>query len=159
MRRVLCGVLFLGVACGHEPTAPVARASFTTDKILYVATASGTVYTRYTVTVVARYANEGEVPIQLGTCNVGSTQPVYSVRLVGDTTDNSAFNPNWGCVGGSPALTVAPGDVRTDTLELVAPNSWTSAGVPMGVFNGQVQISYASTATAASNVFIIQLPQ
>jgi hypothetical protein len=159
MRRVLSGVLFLGVACGHEPTAPVARASFTTDKILYVATVNGTLYTRYTVTVIARYANEGVVPIQLGTCNVGATQPIYSVRLVGDTTDNSAFNPWWGCVGGAPPLTIAPGQVRTDTLELLAPNGWTSAGVPMGVFDGQVQISYASTATAASNVFTIQLPQ
>jgi len=166
MRRLLCGLLLL-TACARDVTAPVGKASFTTDKSLYVATANGSApYIRYTVTVIARYANESGTPIYLAPC------PLYAVQLAGGATGTSAFNPGYfsGC-GLIPPITVGPNAVRTDTLELSGPTGWSTAGVPLGMLNGPMQIVYyASTCNSlygcpvpavneVSSVFTIQLPQ
>ncbi len=168
--RTILATLFIVAGCHQELTAPVQRSSLRTDKIAYVATSIGTApYNRYIVSVITRFENSGDVPIYLETC-FGKAPPIYSVRLVSDSTSESAFNPVWGCVGASP-LTVAPGETRVDTLQLGAPNAWSSAGVPHGTLNGQLRIAYWGSTLCSSplmscaltpqesNAISIQIPQ
>jgi hypothetical protein len=171
---LLALTLLTSVEGCREPTAPMTPTSgtgnFTTDKSLYVASASGTApYVRYAVTVIARYTNAAGVPIYIESC--GGGLPAYSVRLVGDSIHESAFDPIWACVGGVPALTVAPGEIRVDTLVLQGPSVMSSDGTPQGMLTGQMQIFYPAgvpcgsgppclvPVVQTSTVFTIQLPQ
>lgn len=157
---------FFCLGCGPQTTEPVVKATLTTDRSTYVATSVGSApNSHYTVRVVARYANQGSAPIYLATC------VLYSVNVLGDSSVASAYNPVFFGCGVDPPAQLAPGQTRTDTLQLIAPNSWTSTGSPIGVFSGPVYLEYNAytcnsvtvacavpAASASSNVFVIQTP-
>jgi hypothetical protein len=120
--------------------------ALTTDRPEYVARyvgGSGTL-SSYGFTVVARFENPTDSTIYLQRCNRGRPGPIYYVALVNaPRSSESAYLPNWACVGPDIQFAVAPGAVRFDTLELLGPNAWNGyTGQPLGIFEGIMRIGY-----------------
>ncbi len=160
------------LACGREPTRPGLRANLTSDRTSYIATSSGTgAASNYIFTVIARYANESDVTIYLPKCTASDLHPIVGVEAVaGDVEPPPSALPG-ACTGTAP-FSIAPGEVRTDTLSLVVPGA---PAVGNGVYAGPPQIRaeffyIASTCSdggtcpvpfeaRTSNVVTIQMPQ
>jgi hypothetical protein len=165
--------LCVGTACSHVPTAPAVRASLQSDRSSYVASLAGTGGGRYFgFSVIARYANESGAPIYLLRCLATDAHPMVGVQAVAESAEPPAFDPPGACVATS-SLEIAPGGVRTDTLNLEAPVTVdTSTGIYTGAQQLHVEFFYlASTCSSGwpscptpfeartSNVVTLQIAQ
>ncbi len=142
--------------------------SFTTDSAVYTPTASGTApFIQYSFTVVARYANIGTAPIALQ--NTCGPKPTWNIVGAGNNVGVSPYDPGTLCLVQSPALIVAPGAVRVDTIHFQGPTSTSADGTPFAPLYGQFQIVYRAGAgcdalstpcvAQGSSVFAVRLPQ
>lgn len=98
---------------------------FQTDQREYVASLeSSDSWPRYTFTVIAHFKNNSDQTIYLDRCYGDSPQPIYSVNLMNkESSERSAYNGAWACVGHNNPIAVKSGAVRTDTLQITGPNS------------------------------------
>lgn len=142
--------------------------SFTTDSAVYSATARGSApFIQYSFTVIARYANTGTTPVTL--LNGCGPHPTWNIWGVGNNVGNSPYDPGSLCLVPTPALTVAPGAVRFDTIQFSGPTTTSADGTPFGPLYGQFRITYRAgtgcntvsppCVRQPSNVFAIRIPQ
>jgi hypothetical protein len=142
--------------------------TFTTDSAVYTPAASGTApFIQYAFTVIARYANTGTTPIALQ--NSCGPHPIWNIVGAGNNVGVSPYDPGTLCLVQSPALIVAPGAVRVDTIHFQGPTSTSADGTPFGPLYGQFQIVYRAGAgcnaflspcvAEGSSVFAVSLPQ
>jgi len=72
--------------------------------------------------LVTEYTNPTSDSLFLDNCNPDGTRPVFGVLASsGDVDTESAFDPVWACGGHDQQLAIAPGETRTDTLEMMGP--------------------------------------
>jgi hypothetical protein len=119
----------------------------TTDRTSYEATyvdGEGA-WTRYSVDVVVRTVNVGRSPLYISSCSASPASPVFGVVQVsgnGEGGAHSAFSPVWACPG-FPPIQLAPGEIRLDTLRLMAPNGVNGiTGQVMGSLEGTKKIGW-----------------
>lgn len=139
------------LSCADDPIAPdIARHGepIQTDATLYVAEPVVEGSRSYAFTVVAEFTNQTDRTIYLDRCFPDTPYPIFGVRLIGASDpmdEGSAFDPYWGCVGGSHQFEVLAGQSRTDTLRLRAPNAVDGrTGEILGVLEGRVRLVYGA---------------
>ncbi len=183
-------VLTLLVGCASEPapsqsgpdTPPPAEVrdpiptdgSLETDRATYTASCQGEGYRKScTVTLLLTYTNQTDAPVYFDLCYPEDTSPIYGVGAL--TQEESAYNPNWACVGHNKFIEVRPEEQRVDTLVISGPNAWDGAtGEPFGLLGGRMQLGYSASSCSSdldpfgpcdlppgattSNVFTVTLP-
>ena len=139
------------IACGASvPTSGDVTAdqegqvTLRTDRAAYQATlAEGEgSYGRYAVTLAAQLSNGLSVPLYLQRCYPDTAYPIYGVVST-EEGRTAAYDPVWACVGHGRSIVVSPGEIRTDTLQVLGPNSWDGhTNVPVGDLAGRFRLSY-----------------
>ena len=147
-------------------TVPHVTWSLTTDKSVYLATASGSTQPIfYNFTVITRYTNNDTLPVFLG--HVGQFVS-WNIVGAGNNVGVAMYDPQSLDAVPTPIVTVAPGAVRVDTIQFIGPHFAGADGTPFGTPYGQFRITFrAGTGCPnysspcirqASNVFAVQTP-
>ncbi len=154
-------VMFRGVTCSWllactQPMelppdlGPVPDGALMTDATGYVAQQiAGTAQpTEYRFTVITRFENRSAAPVYLGRCYPTSPQPVYGITAADGSAIESAYDPNWACVGHDHQFEILPGAVRVDTFLVQGPNGFDentqrALGVTGGVFRLSLSVASA----------------
>lgn len=124
-------VIYTGALACAGPTevsnlGPVPDGSLMTDATGYVARqiAGSAQPVQYQFTVVSRFQNRSDAPVYLARCYPTSPQPTYSIGAADGADIESAYNPNWACVGHDKQFEILPGAVRVDTFLVQGPNTF-----------------------------------
>lgn len=129
----------------NEDSTRTANLSLQTNQTEYIADLkTSSPWPVYGFTLIAKFKNITNQTIYLNRCYPDSNQPIYGVELLsGDSSARSAYNTFWACVGHNNPITVKPGAVRTDTLEIRGPNSGShGANKGDGVTEGKFRLIY-----------------
>ena len=173
MRVVVCSTM---LACTtttdlSRDLGPVPDGSLTTDATGYLAEPIvGTVRPlQYQFKLITRFENRSRSPVFLGRCYPNSPQPIYSIVSADGSALESAYNPNWACVGHDSQFQLLPGAVRVDTFTLQGPNVFDpskqqAVGATSGMFRLALSVRSApgDGAPAApgslgmSNAFVVR---
>ena len=146
---------------------PPAKWSFTTDKSVYLATASGSTQPIfYSFSIITRYTNNDTVPVFLG--HVGQFVS-WNIVGAGNNVGVAMYDPQSLDAVPTPIVTVAPGAARVDTIQFTGPHFAGADGTPFGTPYGQFRILFRAGAGCpnysapcirqASTVFAVQTPQ
>jgi hypothetical protein len=137
-------LLGLGLTPGHWTDRTQLPSPLRIDRTEYVATpAEGEAQARrYGFTLIARYENRTRGVLYLARCNPRDSSPIYGIEPV-DSTQESAYDEAWACVGHDYPITVAPGAIRVDTLRIAGPNaSDYKTNAPLGILEGEFRLMY-----------------
>ncbi|HEY9225632.1 MAG TPA: hypothetical protein VIP11_03225 [Gemmatimonadaceae bacterium] len=146
------GVIF-GASCNDLGPRIAGDGLLVTDSVRYTATAVNA--NQVTLKIVTRYRNPSDTAVELSRCFPDTPYPIYYVELIAPSSSEGAgYNPAWGCVGHNNEIVVAPHAVRTDTITLNGPTSF-SGGRFYGVLAGTFRLYYGSQGSSS---FTIQLP-
>lgn len=114
----------------------------TTDRSAYAADCTGDRHVRCTFTVEATYHNRTEAPVYFHRCYPDSEYPIFDVHTLARAAE-SAYSPNWACVGHDDHIKVDPGETRVDVLEVTGPNNFDGVtGEPFGITEGVFRLIY-----------------
>jgi hypothetical protein len=108
----------VGLSCTSALAPDLARddSPVQTDALVYTLTRQGDAWRAY---VLATYRNTTGAPVSFARCGPGDTLPMYGVRRTGpDSTTTLFLDWAWGCVGGVPTGTIAPGEAVTVRVSL-----------------------------------------
>ncbi len=115
-----------------------------TDRAEYVATPveGGGQAGRYAFTLIARYENQTGSVLYFRHCNPRDPSPFYGVESL-DSTQGSAYDEVWACVGHDYPIKLARGATRVDTLRIEGPNQWDGKTyAPLGILEGEFRLVY-----------------
>lgn len=102
----------------------------------------------YGFTIIARYENTTADTLYLPRCHPRDRTPEYGVEVVDDTTEDSAYDPVWACVGHNYPIVVAPHAARVDALWIEGPNAFDGRTyAPMGRLEGEFRLIYTVSTT------------
>ena len=140
--KSLCFLGFSLLLCACAPNTDIneevpenpADFDLRTDQTTYLAKSNSFLLT-------AELENTTGETLYLGLCFPDDTHPIYSVTLADEEDGESAWNPNWGCVGHGESIALEPGATRTDTYELIGPTS-SKDGQPLGEMKGLFRLGY-----------------
>ncbi len=143
--RLLLLLMVAALGC-EDVTGPERGAEpIQTDALHYLASyvnGEGT-YRQYGFTVVAVFRNTTDQTLYLGRCFPDSPGPLYGVTLADGSGGEVGYNPGWACVGHDRQFAIAPGEARTDTLQVEGPNSWDGhTGQAFGQLEGRFRLFY-----------------
>ena len=153
------------IACGASvPTSGDVTAdqegqvTLRTDRAAYQATLVGGEgsYGPYALTLAAQLSNGLSVPLYLQRCYPDTPYPIYGIVST-EEGRIAAYDPVWACVGHGHPIVVSPGRIRTDSLQVLGPNSSDGqTNMPFGDLIGRFRLSYLiGTCRAVSSC---QLP-
>lgn len=170
------GICTWALACSaptevRQDLGPVPDGSLMTDATGYVARQiAGTAQpVQYQFTVITRFQNRSSAPVYLGRCYPTSAQPKYGIGAADGAAVESAYNPNWACVGHDNQFEILPGAVRIDTFLVQGPNSFDvikqqAIGATDGVFQLFLAVASAPgdgappapSSLGMSNAFVVR---
>lgn len=126
-RRTTTLFMALGIVACSDSTSPPAspptprNPSLQTDRLEYVLTEFPFVWE---TELVVTYENKNPRTVYLPGClPEGTVEPQYDFVRAEPDTGRVFFTKAWACVGGVPALPIAPGTARVDTVVFVSSDS------------------------------------
>jgi hypothetical protein len=132
-------ILLSALGCGSNTDPLPGHGVLETNATSYVASPLPTGAFDFDVPVVVTLRNTSEELIRVSRCLATANHPPYFLEAT--SGGQVAWSPTYSCDLQRPKLQdLLPGDVRTDTLRLVAPWQRSFNGQPIGAVQGEFRL-------------------